>query len=812
MTGWDWQKKVSRWVGFDIDSITGHAVGVGISNADLDEVKRVAEALPYVEVRKSTGGKGVHLYVYLDDIPTENHTLHSALARSILGMMSSATGFDFAIAVDACGGNMWVLHRKMTEENQGLALLKPASKVLTAADLPANWRDHADVVTRRRAKVRVAGVQAGDQDPFETLASSRRLVPLSDSHKAVIEELSRSGFSTVWVSDYHLLQTHTKALQNLLEDPEKRAALGLKGIFKTLSEGKDPGTCNCFAFPLDGGTWRVYRFSPGAAEDPSWEQDSSNWTTCQFNKAIDLATAARASGAIEAPNNGGYVFPTANDAAKVVKLLGQTVAIPEQLQEREARLKAQKDGRVFISVKKEEGDEVPQGWLGDRGKLTRILSIKAEIKAQMADNNYSETDKLVRHVVTVEDESAGWRGLNEAGHWVSGSKDIMGGLLRRSGVPKDETEIVLADIWSRSWTLANIPFQPEYPGNRQWNRDAAQYRYQPAILGPGEEAYHPHWDMILRHCFSDLDGPLTELEWAEKANIRTGADYGLAWIASLLRHPYQHLPYLFLYGDEDSGKSILHESFDYLITKGRVSGNRPLQDQNGFNGELAGAVLAYIEEINISDVKGALEKIKEWTVCSMIPIRQMRMDTYRIPNTLHFIQVGQGPERCPVLPGDTRITMLYVPRIPDDQKVGRELMGVKLCEEAPHFLRTLMDVELPKVKGRIGIPIVETINKARAQSNNRETVEQFIVEHAHHVPGARVPFNDFHTRFLDWLGKEEAVKWSKKRIAGQLPAKFPYGTHSDNVRFIGNLSWEAKEPEPNARPWIVVDGRLRLKP
>ncbi len=140
-TGWDWNKKKSLWVGFDVDSITGHAAGTGITDEELETVKEKAEALPYVEVRKSTGGKGLHFYVHFDGIPTENHTIHSALARCVLSMMSSATGFDFASQVDVCGGNMWIWHRKANKENGGLSLIKAATQVLTAKDLPSNWRD-----------------------------------------------------------------------------------------------------------------------------------------------------------------------------------------------------------------------------------------------------------------------------------------------------------------------------------------------------------------------------------------------------------------------------------------------------------------------------------------------------------------------------------------------------------------------------------------------------------------------------------------------------------------------------------------------
>ena len=97
-------------------------------------MKQAACALPYVEVRRSTGGGGIHLYVYFDDagVPTANHTEHAALARCILGMMSAEVGFDFASAIDACGHVMWIYHRKMTAENRGLEIIKPAAKRLSS--------------------------------------------------------------------------------------------------------------------------------------------------------------------------------------------------------------------------------------------------------------------------------------------------------------------------------------------------------------------------------------------------------------------------------------------------------------------------------------------------------------------------------------------------------------------------------------------------------------------------------------------------------------------------------------------------------
>jgi hypothetical protein len=140
-TGWDWRARRSRAWGFDFDALTTHAKGIGVSDEELERVKQAAMAFPLFEVRKSTGGSGIHLYTYADEdgISTENHTVHAALARCILGMASSATGFDFASQLDACGGVMWVWHRKMTKENEGLKLLKPAEKRLSLAGQAAVW-------------------------------------------------------------------------------------------------------------------------------------------------------------------------------------------------------------------------------------------------------------------------------------------------------------------------------------------------------------------------------------------------------------------------------------------------------------------------------------------------------------------------------------------------------------------------------------------------------------------------------------------------------------------------------------------------
>ena len=143
MTGFDWQNRCSRWVAFDFDCLDQSRQGRRHHRRQPGKGQTGGDAIVrFVEVRQSTGGGGLHLYVYLDAIPCENHTVHAALARCILGMMSSECNFDFASQIDCCGGVMWVWHRKLTAENGGLTKIKAATRVLAAADLPANWRDH----------------------------------------------------------------------------------------------------------------------------------------------------------------------------------------------------------------------------------------------------------------------------------------------------------------------------------------------------------------------------------------------------------------------------------------------------------------------------------------------------------------------------------------------------------------------------------------------------------------------------------------------------------------------------------------------
>ena len=118
-------------------ALVGHAKGVGISDAELRKIQKYCENIPWVEVRKSTGGKGIHLYVMLDAIPTKNHTEHAAIARCILEKMSTEAGYNFANSIDCCGSMLWIWHRKLAKSDNGLASIYPL--LFRAYAKESNW-------------------------------------------------------------------------------------------------------------------------------------------------------------------------------------------------------------------------------------------------------------------------------------------------------------------------------------------------------------------------------------------------------------------------------------------------------------------------------------------------------------------------------------------------------------------------------------------------------------------------------------------------------------------------------------------------
>jgi hypothetical protein len=835
-TGWNYVNRESWFVGFDFDDITSHAPGVGVDDYALAEVKEKAMGLPYVDVIKSTGGKGLHLYIRFDreNAPkTANHTEHAAVARALLGKMSTDVAFDFGSHLDVCGHVMWLWGKKSTsckhcgapedavqhvnsklpeyhkyENTDGHTWVKKATVPLTADELPPNWRDNIEVLSKGgQGKVRVTGYsddgkKVDEQDSLAELSSSRVKYDLNDVHKAILNDLEQTGASVVWVADHHLVQTHTCAFKAVF-DQWKEAGHRMKGFFETTSLGTDMSKPNCFAIPGPKGSWFIYRFGKGSAEHKLWSQDDVGWTWAKYNAQPNLHQAALALGGKE-DEKGGYVFDTAEAAQETVANIGSKLMLPpdNKYGGRETVLRRHRDGRLVVELRKWEGDVGFDDWIEKKDKWVRIYNINTNSVEE--DKDYSEFDALTRSVRTPSNTDAGWM-IRAQSEWVRSPATNVVRVLKAVAPSCDENKIMGTAILNQ-WTLVNMPFHEEHPGGRNWNYGAAQFRYQPTDT---EDPKHPHWDRILSHIGEDLDRVVKNTGWCQKWGLQNGRDYLTAWIACMFREPFEPLPYLFIYGDQGCGKSILHEVISLLVTGGVVKADTALTNQSDFNGELANGVLAVIDEKNVAQAGPSVyNKIKEWTTSLTLSVHRKGMEPYQQRNSLHFIQLANERDACPVFPGDTRIVVIRMG--PLIEEIAKPLLIKRCVEEAPDFMATLMNFQLPESMTRLRLPVLETDAKRSLMDMNTSPLEGFLREHCSTRAGRHIVVKDFYEKFQATLSAYERSVWTKSKIRQNLPDRYPIGNYTANRLCIGNLSFDSSPVPTDGPMFISRAGKLKL--
>jgi hypothetical protein len=663
----------SLWVGFDIDTIVGHAAGVGVSDEEIARVDRAVGDIPYVELRRSTRGKGRHIYVLLDRITTANHTEHAALGRAVLGKLCNDADLDFAPSVDCCGGNLWFWSRRANAENRGFELLKAASKILREEDIPG-WRDHLDVVQRKTTVVHVAGLDEED-------AAGYPRVRKDSEHDRIFAEYQRHGFSLIYQPDHRCYQCHTMGLAKTHRE------LGLRGAFETISEGHDPGKPNAFAFLRPNGALFIVRYGT-STEHPLWTKTTKGHPCATFNLCLDAKSVCRA---VEGVWTGeGFSCAKLEQAKFAARLFGFNLP---PIDERPLNFIC-KPGRVTVEADR-KGKETIEGW----GWSGRKLKRQFDIDTPPEDGSF---DKRYRHVVSPSNEDAGWRAQRDDGTWGCESKDTLKDMLVYDGFAK-EASAIIGGCAKRPWTLVNEPFQPEFLSGRRWNR-GRKLLYTPS---QGTDLSHPHFDKILKQCGQGLDEAVIIDPWCIEHGVTSGAGYLLLWAAALIQQPKHPLPYLFLFSPENNtGKSSLYRALGMLFEGGATDVHAALMET--FNHQLAGAVLCCVEERSLNSQ--AYQKLKSWVDSPTISIREMRTNAYTLPNYAHFIQTANALDACPVEKHDERVVVIRVPVL--DQLIPWTTeMVPALQREASDFLATLLTTPLPPAAGRLFLPVLETADK-----------------------------------------------------------------------------------------------------
>jgi hypothetical protein len=376
-----------------------------------------------------------------------------------------------------------------------------------------------------------------------------------------------------------------------------------------------------------------------------------------------------------------------------------------------------------------------------------------------------------------------------------------------SSLSYNQTEIaeLLGQCILNSWQLVNEPFGDEYPGGRKWNK------FSPKLMFVPVEGKHPTWDLLLDHIGVSLNEPVKRNNWCAAHSITTGAKYLLLWISVCFQEPDQPTPYLFLYGPQESGKSVLHEALSLLVDRGIERAEIALTDQRRFNENLAGAIICITDEFNLAANKGAYERLKDWITARSITIHPKGDKPFQLTNTTHWLQVANNPSFCPMQFGDTRMMLLFISR-PKEPIPKQELIR-RLVEEAPAFLWTIFHTDIPLPIDRMRIPVVLTEEKTDHISNSANLVEQFIMDQMFPCAGHLVSYGEFCKRFQSWIDQTggRSIEWSKRRISASIPmtegmpAKGKSGAGGDI--FLGNFSFSI-EDKPEDFSWTKVGERL----
>lgn len=768
LTGWNWKRRESTYLGFDIDSVTGHKVG--LPDTELNEIEATLHQFDWIEMVRSGGGKGIHIYLHLDEpVKTATHDEHAALAKSLLSVLTVKTGIEFKEKVDCLGSILWVWEER-SQSNKGHTYIKKATEKFPTAWIPNNWQQFIGKSKVRRSRL--------DRNIQELYASHKNIL-LRPKHKELLSWLDKNAeYTFYWETDWSMLVAHTIDLKSA------HAALKLTGLFETTSSGSSDK--NCFCFPVYDGSWVIRRFGMGVNEHPIWEKDKKGWTRINYNTLPDFNQVVKYNGGIE-NSKGSYVFYYQKDIKKALKELGFTYdlkgvpQIPAEL--------SHKDDKIILTYKIGKEDKkffIDQGFADEGTKMTMVFLANKE--PEKKDSLLQ--DELIRAVITKE-EHGGWF-ANVKSKWILHEPGNIKLILNSTNchLKTKDIHLQMGEALLAPWAIVSKPFQPEYLGGRQWNKNSPQLSCDPV------EGKFPAWEKVLKHCGESLNNEIEHNEECISIGIKDGGDYLLYWLANMVQRPSQSVPYLFFTGEQNCGKSTFHEAASLLFKNkiGYVRANNALTNRSGFNGELLGTVLAVCEEIDLRGTS-AYDRVKDMVTGQTILINEKFKTSIEVDNCLHFVQCANDANYFPVFPGDTRTTVLYVS--PPSQEIPKMELMERLEKELPYFIYEILNLPLEKPKSRLGIPVIETELKKELVNSNSSELEKFLDERCYYKKGKVISFDSLYQSFKMWLASsgvtDNKIKtWTRNLVGRKFPkvSHYPKGkVGSDNKLCVGNISF-----------------------
>lgn len=768
MSGWNWKEKKSYWVAFDFDSSIGHAKG--LTDVQLKEILENTKRLSWATVRYSTSGNGLHIYIIFDTPPAvDNRKEHRLLAEATLGQLSALVGFNYKDVLDCTGGIFWVWTNDPRPKS--FQVIQTARQKFSA--IPPDWKEN---------KIR---------NNVRGFATNIKHIDLTDDHKQLLYWFDKNPAQWWWDPELNMLVCHTFNLK------QAHSKLNLKGLFDTNSTGKDcPNDQNCFAFPIKNGAWIVRRHGKEVSEHSLWRTDKSGWRFCLYNRFPNLEDVCRYYSG-QTNSKGEYVFNGVDGHRLINKLSREPFTFPKEFESRQLKIKELKGAKISLFVERLNGEPDVEGWISDGKKYECVVDILKEEK------EISAPDDFLRHAVSEEEHGgcigSGWY-VKIKDKWVEEKNTEARLACIGKGIDQKYLQELMGQCVLNPWYIVNKPFMGEYPGGREWNKASAQLAFIPEI---GE---FPTWELLLNHVGKSLDEPVKENIWCTFNEIRTGGDYLKYWVASLLQYPTEPLPYLFFFGGQNVGKSIFHEALNLIIRNGVMRANTAITSMQGFNKEIAGSVVCVVEEVNLSKVARAYERIKDWTTAKKISIHEKGKTPFVLDNTTHWIHCANNISYCPVSIGDTRIIMckVYHPENP----IPKYKLLESLAHEAPAFLYECLNIQIAPAVDRLRIPLIETnVKKQEALSQAEEPIVFFHMNTTE-CPGARILFKEFVDKFT--MNSNSPSEWTSQKVARSMADEtITKGLMEGNKVYIGNRRWKEAEEEYYDYALVEVDGKLK---
>jgi hypothetical protein len=313
---------------------------------------------------------------------------------------------------------------------------------------------------------------------------------------------------------------------------------------------------------------------------------------------------------------------------------------------------------------------------------------------------------------------------------------------------------------------------------------------------------------VLKHLGDSITEAVLNNLWCHANGIQTGGDYLKLWIASLFQEPLEPLPYLFLFGPQGGGKSLFYEAISLLLTMGVIDARSAMEDSRGFNKELEGNILCYIEEVDLNKSKHCYNRIKDWVTARTLLIHEKGSTPYTVPNTTHWVQLSNDQSYCPIFPGDTRIVMIFVDSVDPVNMIPKKLLIPRLQREAPDFLGSILGIELPSSNDRLNIPVVESMPKMTLIEATKSPLQDFFETRCELVEGSVIKFSDFYDRFQATLSGSDLEYWSKKRVGMHIPPVYIKARGPDAQFYLGNVAWKDDHKSPGKK-LTIINGFLR---